>query len=109
MSTETLREGLTYKVICTGSGVYRIGAVIDPSKVVHTGNLHLLPTLYGSREEAQEKLDALLAQKVVTPAALYQVFLEWFASTDDKGRGWDAEESAADRAKLCTEYLWSKL
>lgn len=63
MSIETLREGLTYKVICTGSGMYRIGAVIDPSKVVHTGNLHLLPMVYDSREEAQGDLDHLITQK----------------------------------------------
>lgn len=59
---ESLREGLTYKVIYTGPDSYRIGAVIDPSEVVHSGNLHLLPMLYDTREEAQKDLDHLLAQ-----------------------------------------------
>lgn len=57
-----LRKGLTYKVMYTGNDMYRIGAVIDPAKVVHSGNLHLLPMVYGSQEEAQKDLDRLLAQ-----------------------------------------------
>ena len=62
MSIETLREGLEYGIIYTGNDMYRIGAVIDPSKTVHTGNMHLLPMVYDTREEAQQDLDALLSQ-----------------------------------------------
>ena len=62
MSIETLREGLAYNVIYTGNDMYRIGAVIDPSKTVHTGNMHLLPMVYDTREEAQQDLDELLSQ-----------------------------------------------
>lgn len=62
MSVETLRDGLIYKVWMTGGDTYRIGAVIDTSQVVHGGNIHFLPMLYDTREEAQQDLDMLLAQ-----------------------------------------------
>jgi hypothetical protein len=62
MSVETLREGLEYGVIYTGNDMYRIGAVIDPSKTVHSGNMHLLPMVYDTREDAQKDLDMLLLQ-----------------------------------------------
>lgn len=62
MSVETLRDGLEYSVIYTGNDMYRIGAVIDKSKTVHSGNMHLLPMVYDTREEAKQDLDMLLSQ-----------------------------------------------
>lgn len=59
---ESLRPGLTYKVMYTGNGDYRIGAIIDPSKVVHSGNIHFLPMLYDTPEEAQQDIDHLMEQ-----------------------------------------------
>lgn len=56
----TMREGLTYKVFMTGKDCFRIGAVIDVSKVIHGGNVHFLPSLYDTGEEAQAALAALL-------------------------------------------------
>lgn len=60
--TDSLREGLPYKVWNTGGDIFRIGAVIAPSKVVHGGNIHFLPMLYDTEEDAQQDLAMLLEQ-----------------------------------------------
>lgn len=61
----TIRDGLNYKVFWTGKDCFRIGAVIDESKVVHSGNLHFLPGLYDTREEADAGLVKALENKII--------------------------------------------
>lgn len=62
MSETTMRTGLTYKVLNTGNGMYRIAAVIDATKVVHSGNLHFVGDVYATREEALAAFDQMLCE-----------------------------------------------
>ena len=63
-----MREGLKYKVYCTGVGFYRIGAQISLSEPMHGGNVHWLEDhSYDTREEGQKALETLMEQR--TPVA----------------------------------------